>query len=89
MVLSIKQRLLASHLFAAVVLAGAFGAFVYYMAAEQVVERLRVQVADDAARIAGSLDVAAVEAAAHDAAARRALTARLQGAASAIPTSPV
>ena len=81
MVLSIKQRLLASHLFAAVVLAGAFGAFVYYMAAEQVVERLRVQVADDAARIAGSLDVAAVEAATHDAAARRALTARLQGAA--------
>jgi len=37
MVLSIKQRLLASHLFAAVVLAGAFGAFVYFMAAHQVV----------------------------------------------------
>jgi hypothetical protein len=41
--LSIRHRLLLSHLFAVVVLAGAFGAFVYYMAAQQVVERMRVQ----------------------------------------------
>jgi len=82
MMLSIKQRLLASHLFAVVVLAGAFGAFVYYMAAQQVVERLRVQLAEHAATIAGSLDPALLDsAAAHDAAARRALITRLQGAA--------
>jgi len=81
MVLSIKQRLLASHLFAVVVLAGAFGAFVYYMAAQQVVERLRLQLAEDAAAIAGSLDTAVLDAAAHDPGARRALVARLQGAA--------
>jgi diguanylate cyclase (GGDEF)-like protein len=83
--LSIKQRLLASHLFAAVVLAGAFGTFLYYMAAQQVVERLRVQLNDHAAAIAGSLDVATLDAAAHDAAARRALVARLQGAAISNP----
>ena len=81
MVLSIKQRLLASHLFAAVVLAGAFGAFVYYMAAQQVVERLRHELTGDAADVAGSLDPAVLDAAAaHDAAARRALVTRLQGA---------
>jgi len=79
--LSIKQRLLASHLFAAVVLAGAFGAFVYYMAAQQVVERLHLQLADNAAAIAGSLDASALDAAIHDPAARRALIDRLQGAA--------
>ena len=81
MVLSIKQRLLASHLFAVVVLAGAFGAFVYYMAAQQVAERLRLQLAENAATIAGSLDPASLDAAAHDANAKRALVTRLQGAA--------
>jgi diguanylate cyclase (GGDEF)-like protein len=81
MMLSIKQRLLASHLFAAVVLAGAFGAFVYYMAAQEVVERLRSQMTDHAAAIGSSLDPAVVDgAAAHDMAARRALVSRLQGA---------
>jgi diguanylate cyclase (GGDEF)-like protein len=84
-VLSIKQRLLASHLFAAVVLAGTFGAFVYFMAAQQVVERLRLQLADHAAVIAGSLEAATLDAAAHDVNARRALVARLQGAAISNP----
>jgi len=81
MVLSIKQRLLASHLFAAVVLAGAFGAFVYFMAAQQVVERLRVELQDNAASVATTLDAVTLEAATHDAAAHRALVTRLQGAA--------
>ena len=81
MVLSIKQRLLASHLFAVVVLAGAFGAFVYYMAAQQVVARLRLQLVENATAIAGSLDPATLDAVARDPGARRALVARLQGAA--------
>src|SRR5260221_8064833 len=81
MVLSIKQRLLASHLFAVVVLAGAFGAFVYYMAAQKVAERLRLQLIEHAATIAGSLDPSMLDAAARDTATHRALVARLQGAA--------
>jgi diguanylate cyclase (GGDEF)-like protein len=83
--LSIKQRLLVSHLFAAVVLAGAFGAFVYFMAAQQVAERLRVQLADNAAAVAASLDVSALDAAAHDPVARRALVTRLQSVAISNP----
>jgi len=84
--LSIKQRLLASHLFASVVLAGAFGAFVYYMAAQQVVERMHLQLADNAAAIAASLDATTLDAAAaHDASSRRALVTRLQGAALSNP----
>jgi len=85
--LSIKQRLLASHLFAAVVLAGAFGAFVYYMAAQQVVESLHRQLADDATSLAASLDDSAVAAAVGDPAARRALVARLQSAALSNPNT--
>ena len=81
MVLSIKQRLLASHLFAAVVLAGAFGAFVYYMAAQQVAESVRLQLVEHATTIAGSLDPIMLDATARDASARRALVTRLQGAA--------
>ena len=41
MALKIKNRLLASYLFAIVALAGAFGAFVYFVAAQQLVGRLR------------------------------------------------
>ena len=85
--LSIKQRLLASHLFAVVVLAGAFGAFVYYMAAQQVVARLHQQLADDATSLAASLDDSALAAAAGDATARRALVARLQSAALTNPNT--
>ena len=70
--LSIKHRLLVSHLFAVVVLAGAFGAFVYYMAAQQVVERLHAQLSSGAALIAQSFDPAGLDSAARDPAARRA-----------------
>lgn len=80
MALGIRQRLLASHLFAVVVIAGAFGVFVYWMAARQVDARLRAEVAAGAARIAASLDPAQIDAAAHGAAARAELTRRLQDA---------
>ncbi len=79
--LGIRQRLLASHLFAVVVLAGAFGAFVYYTAAKQVVERLHAQLSASAALVAQSFDPASLTAADRDAAARHALVERLQGAA--------
>ncbi len=83
--LGIRQRLLFSHLFAVVVVAGAFGVFVYWMAAQQVVARLRTQQADSAALIASSLDPARLAAAVHDASARVAVTARLQNAARNYP----
>ncbi|MGH8040469.1 MAG: diguanylate cyclase [Rudaea sp.] len=79
--LGIRQRLLFSHLFAVVVVAGAFGVFVYWMAAQQVAARLRTQQADSAALIASSLDPARLAAAVHDAAVRAAVTMRLQDAA--------
>jgi len=64
--LSIRQRLLLSHLLSVVVLAGAFGGFIYYAAAQQVVERMRAQLAASAWSVARSLDVKALEASAHD-----------------------
>jgi diguanylate cyclase (GGDEF)-like protein len=76
--LRIKQRLLLSHLFAAVVLAGAFGAFVYYTAEQQLVERLRAQLSDTAASIARSVDPASLDVATSDAIARHDFDARLQ-----------
>ncbi|MDR3386570.1 MAG: diguanylate cyclase [Rudaea sp.] len=79
--LSIKHRLLLSHLFAVVVLAGAFGAFVYYMAAQQVVERMRAQLANSVTVLAQSFNAGTLEAATRDPAAQRALVARLQSAA--------
>jgi hypothetical protein len=86
--LSIKHRLLVSHLFAVVVLSGAFGAFVYYMAAQQVVERLHAQLSGNAALIAQSLDPAGLDSAARDPAARRVLVARLQVRRATMPISP-
>lgn len=79
--LSIRHRLLLSHLFAVVVLAGAFGAFVYYMAAQQVVERMRVQLTNSVTVLAQSLDNDTLDAATRDATAQRALVSRLQAAA--------
>jgi diguanylate cyclase (GGDEF)-like protein len=79
--LGIRHRLLVSHLFAVVVLAGAFGAFVYYTAAQQVIERLHVQQTGSVALIAQSLDPAMLDAAASDATVHRALVAHLQAAA--------
>jgi diguanylate cyclase (GGDEF)-like protein len=79
--LGIRQRLLASHLFAVVVLAGAFGAFVYYTAAQQVMERLHAQLSTSTTLIAQSLDPASLKAADSDPVARHALVERLQGAA--------
>lgn len=76
----IKHRLLFSHLFAVVVLAGAFGAFVYVMAAQQVKLRLQAQLTGSAALIAGSLDANALARTQHDPPARQALIARLQSA---------
>jgi len=79
--LGIRQRLLVSHLFAVVVLAGAFGAFVYYTAAQQVVERLYAQLSTSTILLAQSFDPASLAAADGDAVARHALVERLQGAA--------
>ena len=81
MALGIRQQLQLSHLFAVVVLAGAFGAFVYYMAAQQVVERLRAQQSASASLIAQSLDPTRLAIAEHDHAAQHALVERLQTAA--------
>ena len=81
MSLGIRHRLLISHLFAVVVLAGAFGAFVYYTAAQQVKERLHAQLSASTNLLAQSFDPAALAAADRDPTARRALVARLQGAA--------
>jgi diguanylate cyclase (GGDEF)-like protein len=79
--LGIRHRLLISHLFAVVVLAGAFGAFVYYTAAQQVKERLHAQLSASANLLAHSFESAALAAADSDATVRRALIARLQSAA--------
>ena len=78
--LSIRQRLLLSHLFAVVVLAGAFGAFVYHAAAQQVVERMRAQLASTALTVARAIDARALDAAAHDDGARQQLAGRLRQA---------
>lgn len=79
MALKIKNRLLASYLFAIVALAGAFGAFVYFVAAQQLVGRLRVQLIDAATDIARTLESAELDAASRDALQRRALESRLHG----------
>ncbi len=79
--LSIRHRLLLSHLFAAVVLAGAFGAFVYYMAAQQVVERMRVQLTNSVTVLAQSFSGDMLDAASRDPAAQLVLVARLKSAA--------
>jgi diguanylate cyclase (GGDEF)-like protein len=79
--LGIRHRLLISHLFAVVVLAGAFGAFVYYTAAQQVKERLHAQLSTSTNLLAQSFVPAALAAADSDPAGRSALVARLQGAA--------
>lgn len=79
--LGIRQRLLASHLFAVVVLAGAFGAFVYYTAAQQVKERLHAQLSTSTTLVAQSFDAASLARAERDPVARHALVERLQGAA--------
>lgn len=75
--LGIRQRLLISHLFAVVVLAGAFGAFVYASAERQLIERLRIQLAETAGGVARALDPHLVAAADGDATARAALAAAL------------
>lgn len=76
--LGIRQRLLLSHLLAVVVLAGAFGAFVYHTAAQQVVERMRAQLAGNALALARSFDAAALAQAAQPGAPRQALTNTLR-----------
>ena len=76
--LTIRQRLLLSHLFAVVVLAGAFGAYVYYVAAQQVVERIHAQLAGTALNFARTVDSATLAAAAQNDTARQALGARLR-----------
>lgn len=76
--LGIKHRLLVSHLFAVVVLAGAFGAFVYAMAAQQVKLRLQAQLSGSAALIAGLLDGSQLAQTQQNPSARNALLARLQ-----------
>ena len=78
--LSIRQRLLLSHLFSAVVLAGAFGAFVYYAAAQQVVERMRAQLAGSAFTLARSLDPKSLAGATHDDVTRQTLASLLRDA---------
>jgi len=78
--LSIRQRLLLSHLFSVVVLAGAFGAFIYYAAAQQVVERMRAQLAASAWSIARTMDARALEASTHDAITRQTLASLLRDA---------
>jgi diguanylate cyclase (GGDEF)-like protein len=75
--LKIKNRLLASYLFAIVALAGAFGAFVYFVAARQVVDRVRTNANEMAVSIAGTLAASQLDAASRDAEARRALDSRL------------
>jgi diguanylate cyclase (GGDEF)-like protein len=79
--LGIRHRLLISHLFAVVVLAGAFGAFVYYTAAQQVKERLHAQLSASTHLLAQSFDPATLAAVDTEPAARHALIARLQSAA--------
>ncbi len=74
----IRQRLMASHLFAAVLLAGAFGAFVYWMAQGQLQQRAQVQLAGYVKLIAGSLDSDRIAEAEYDSQVRRELVARLQ-----------
>jgi diguanylate cyclase (GGDEF)-like protein len=76
--LSIRHRLLLSHLFAVVVLAGAFGAFIYYTAAQQVVERINVQLKLSAAALAQTLDGVGLDQAMRDDSARIALSERLR-----------
>jgi diguanylate cyclase (GGDEF)-like protein len=78
--LGIRHRLLVSHLLAVVVLAGAFGAFLYYTAAQQVKERLHAQLAASTALLAQSFDPAMLTAADRDPAARQALIERLRSA---------
>src|SRR5947209_8541397 len=78
--LTIRQRLLLSHLFAVVVLAGAFGAFVYHAAAQQVVERMRAQLASTALLVARSIDAHALEEATRNDAGRQAIAGRLRTA---------
>lgn len=78
--LGIRHRLLVSHLFAVVVLAGSFGAFVYAMAAQQVKLRLQAQLSGSATLIAGSLDGSQLSRAEHDDAVRQVLNVRLQAA---------
>jgi len=78
--LSIRQRLLLSHLFAVVVLAGAFGAFVYHAAAQQVVERMRAQLAGSALALARTLDPKTLEAAPRDDTTRQRLAGQLRAA---------
>jgi diguanylate cyclase (GGDEF)-like protein len=75
--LKIKNRLLASYLFAIVALAGAFGAFVYFIAANQVAGRLHTYLSDTGAAIASTLDAGQLDAALGNADARTALNARL------------
>ncbi len=86
MSLKIKNRLLASYLFAIVALAGAFGAFVYFVAAQQVVGRVRTHANDMAASIAATLNPSQLDAASRDAEARHALNARLQAEAQHRPS---
>ena len=76
--LKIKNRLLASYLFALVALAGAFGAFVYFIAAGQVAGRLHTYLNDTAVAIAHALDPSQIDAATNDPDARTALNARLR-----------
>ena len=76
--LKIKNRLLASYLLGIVALAGAFGAFVYFVAAQQVVERMRVHLNEMAADVARTFDANSLDAAARDADARNTLNARLR-----------
>jgi diguanylate cyclase (GGDEF)-like protein len=78
--LTIRQRLLLSHLFAVVVLAGAFGAFIYHAAAQQVVERMRAQLAGTALMVARTIDAHALEEATRNDAGRQAIAARLRAA---------
>ena len=78
--LSIRHRLLVSHLFAVVLLAGAFGAYLYYAAAREVLFGLRAQLLGSAALIAQSLDAASLQSATAPSMGRTALTAQLQDA---------
>jgi len=80
MALGIRHRLLISHMFAVVVLAGAFGAFVYWMAQDQLKLRVQAQLAGNAALIAGSLDSDRIAEAQYDSQVRRELAARLRTA---------
>jgi diguanylate cyclase (GGDEF)-like protein len=76
--LKIKNRLLASYLFGIVALAGAFGAFVYFTAAQQISGRLHTQANEMAGSIAGTLSASQLDAASRDDETRRILNARLR-----------